>query len=256
MANRWKFGYLVACYLAIVQLSFASEKELKQAIVAEDIALAQRLVSEGVDVNKIDRVVGAPLHYAAIKGRSEIVLLLLDAGAEIDATTRTHPKKQAIHLASANGHLQIVSLLLEKGADVNALSSRGATALHEAVVGEFREVARLLTESGADINAVDEDKRWTPLHQAVRLNSPEMASLLLELEADPNARDLKGYTPLRVLLNTISIDNTTDSTDYALIVELLEQGVKVDSEDEDWVGMVATIDNAELVRLLKEHIEY
>lgn len=205
-----------------------------------------------MDLNKTDRVVGAPLHYAATKGNSEIVQLLLDAGADINVLTRFHPKKQAVHLAAANGHLQVLNILFDEGADVNAISSRGATALHEAVVSNSDDVARYLIQMGADVNLASEDKGYTPLHQAVRLNFPEMASLLLDSGADPNARDLKGRTPLRLLLYAPKIDES--ATYHALAIELLKRDAKVDNESDDWAGMLGTTDNAQLIELLIERI--
>jgi ankyrin repeat protein len=245
---RW----LTVCLIVLVQTSFASEQDLTKAIVDGDSDLVRQLIVESSDLNKTDRVVGAPLHYAATTGNSEIVQLLLDARADINLLTRFHPKKQAIHLAAANGHIQVLQILLDKGVDVNATSSRGSTALHEAVVGGSYDVARYLIEMGANTDITDDDKGFTPLHQAVRLNSPELASLLLDSGADPNARELKGETPLRLLLNATMIEKT--SVYNALVSELLTRGAKIDDEDDDWAGMVGKVDEAQLIQLLKERI--
>jgi ankyrin repeat protein len=57
------------------------------------------------------------LHLAAGEGHLEIVKLLLEHGADVNAKTAY---ETALHLAAGEGHLEIVKLLLEHGADVNA----------------------------------------------------------------------------------------------------------------------------------------
>jgi ankyrin repeat protein len=54
---------------------------------------------------------------AAGEGHLEIVKLLLEHGADVNAKTAY---ETALHLAAEKGHLEIVKFLLEHGADVNA----------------------------------------------------------------------------------------------------------------------------------------
>ena len=51
------------------------------------------------------------------------------------------------------GHVELVRLLLDKGADVNAHSGDYGNALQAATSGGHEAVVRLLLEEGADINA-------------------------------------------------------------------------------------------------------
>jgi ankyrin repeat protein len=53
------------------------------------------------------------------------------------------------------GHTEIVQLLLEKGADVNAKNKYGRTALIYATERGYTEIVQLLLEKGADVNAKD-----------------------------------------------------------------------------------------------------
>ena len=51
--------------------------------------------------------------------------------------------------ASYNGHIEVVILLIEKGADINARDSSGYTALKMASIMGHTEIANLLIEAGA-----------------------------------------------------------------------------------------------------------
>ncbi|CAK9064156.1 unnamed protein product [Durusdinium trenchii] len=81
---------------------------------------------------------------AAEHGDLEVVRLLLEAGADKNATTTDW--STALMRAAELGHLEVVRLLLKAGAD-------GATALIDAAEYDQLEVVRLLLEAGADKNA-------------------------------------------------------------------------------------------------------
>ncbi|KAL1966418.1 hypothetical protein VTN77DRAFT_4560 [Rasamsonia byssochlamydoides] len=90
------------------------------------------------------------LTCAARRGHDEIVRLLLDRGANINARGRF--SMTALQEAASEGNKAVVQLLLARGADVNAGSS---TALHKAARGGHKEVMRLLLDHGANIHARD-----------------------------------------------------------------------------------------------------
>ncbi|KAI9896792.1 hypothetical protein N3K66_007814 [Trichothecium roseum] len=71
----------------------------------------------------------------------------------------------ALHNAAYYGHVEIIEILLEYGADVDAVDSQKLNALHYACRQGYLELAKMLYERTSDVNAVDEDG-WTALHQA------------------------------------------------------------------------------------------
>jgi len=117
---------------------------------ARDGDLVQVLASmrAGADVNArsgINRY--TPLIWASVRGHTDIVYALLEAGAEVEY--RLADGQTALMRASDNGHIEIVKALLEAGADVNATTERGMTALRLAELRDHEEIVELLKKAGA-----------------------------------------------------------------------------------------------------------
>ncbi|XP_013929825.1 PREDICTED: B-cell lymphoma 3 protein [Thamnophis sirtalis] len=90
-----------------------------------------------------------PLHLAVASSSRDIVLALLDHGADVDAVDIKSGRSPLLH-AVENNHLDMVELLLEHGANVNAQSYGGNTALHTASGRGLLDMLRLLVRNGAD----------------------------------------------------------------------------------------------------------
>lgn len=102
--------------------------------------------------------------------------------------------------------VEVVELLLEAGADVNATYRAGVTALHTAAGFErCADMVKVLIKAGADVNFGNRHKE-TPLHQAcshVGEGHPSacVVETLLEAGAEVNAVDRWGSTPVFGLLD-------------------------------------------------------
>jgi ankyrin repeat protein len=82
-----------------------------------------------------------------------------------------------LHLAASYCHVDVVTLLLNKGAKVNARSNDGATALHLAAQEGCADVVNHLLARGAQVNARDRQGR-TPLVRATQWHQAGTAQLL------------------------------------------------------------------------------
>ncbi len=90
------------------------------------------------------------LHLAAHFGHLDACRLLLEGAAAIDAWSTNGLRNQPLHAAIAGGDDDVVLLLIEAGADVNAVQHGGYTPLHGAAGhGSTRQVEALLVR-GAD----------------------------------------------------------------------------------------------------------
>lgn len=130
-----------------------------------------------------------PLHRAALGGHLDIVRLLVDSGADVNATNTEHGSTP-LHDAASKGHTQVVDVLLASGAAVDVKTRRGFTPLHLASKGSHIDAAQRLIAAGADVNAEDEDGS-TPLDWAVsRHYESVMADALRQHRAVHGARYL------------------------------------------------------------------
>ena len=114
----------------------------------------------------------------------------------------------ALHLAAAGYRTEIVGLLLGAGADPNAANNRRKSGpLHYAADGyitgpawdekrQLKTIGRLLA-AGAAIDAQDNNGA-TPLHRAVRTRCAAAVRLLLESGADPTLKNKPGSTPFHL----------------------------------------------------------
>ena len=109
--------------------NMADETALMLAANANDLASANLLIEAGASVNRPN---WTPLHYAASKGHSAMMRLLIENDAYVDAESPngTTPLMMAAYYASPNA----VKLMLEEGADPLLKNQDGQTALYMALV--------------------------------------------------------------------------------------------------------------------------
>ena len=82
----------------------------------------------------------SPIHYAAIHGDIEIVSLLINAGATVDALSPN--ESTALMYACRYGHIRVVKLLLDKGADLSASNLQDLTPIDFARMYNQKEIAK------------------------------------------------------------------------------------------------------------------
>lgn len=128
----------------------------EDALIQGDIEQVERFLDEGTQVDARDAEGITALMYASYHGQESIVNLLIDRGANINASEYVDGRT-ALMDSSINGQSEMVELLLNRGADINAKTNTGWTALMWAVERKRNEVVALLVDRGAYLDSRNDD---------------------------------------------------------------------------------------------------
>ena len=100
----------------------------------------------------------------------------------------------ALMIACRKGNVEAINVLLNAGADPDIADAKGATWIHQAVVGSCsKETLQTIIQHGADVNATNENS-ITALVMACVRGKVEAINVLLDAGADRNITDDKGAT--------------------------------------------------------------
>ena len=135
-------------------------EQLIRAAGDGNLAEVQRLHAEGIDVNLLDELSKAALHYAAEGGHYKVAQWLLQNGAVPDLHDQEMIGETPLNLAVRKDYPEMVELLLRSGADPDIAGWMGFTA-------RIRAQQRR-DENGASIAALVEKYRPSPRKSAGR----------------------------------------------------------------------------------------
>ncbi|MGE0206798.1 MAG: ankyrin repeat domain-containing protein [Candidatus Babeliales bacterium] len=201
----------------LTPLMYAIRKEKKKIKVEE-------LLAEGASVNERDIRTFTPLHHAAIEGDTEIINILIQCKANLNAQTddgqtplhKAKDGKTVKHFLSLGAlilkdnscmtplHRKIQStnidaakeLILSGKEDLDAISEFGSP-LELAMSQDSFEIMKILIQAGANVNKYNQF--GTPLRRAVLLRSRlTIVQYLLSQGADVNGCMVRGSTPLHL----------------------------------------------------------
>jgi ankyrin repeat protein len=209
------------------------------------------------------------LVYAARTGSIDAARVLLEAGADVNQTTRYG--WTPLLAATQNRNYRLGKFLIERGADVNLANKGGWTPLYLATDnrnlegGDYPtppadmdqlEYIKLLLEKGADPNArmiestetrtvftnqwLDEEGA-TAFLRASQSGDVELMRLLLEHGADPHIYTALGVTPLAVAAGIGWVEGVTSEWSTAQTVEAVKLllDLKIDPNYQADTGRVA-----------------
>ncbi|MEQ8671898.1 MAG: ankyrin repeat domain-containing protein [Aggregatilineales bacterium] len=177
---------------------------------AQAVGVLHLLIQHVRDVNRRNTNGETALHGAVSYGEVEMSRMLINAGADIEATGGVIESGNPLLLAVFFGMLDCAHLLIDHGARVADIavsaglgagdtlkerltrSSPDASELQRAFafacINGQQETATILLQQGVDINAIAY-RDLTGLHWTAYRNQPEIAEFLLQQGADPTLTD-------------------------------------------------------------------
>ncbi|XP_029996625.1 caskin-2-like isoform X2 [Sphaeramia orbicularis] len=141
--------------------------KVAQLLLSSNMVVA---LLEGERKEQTDSAFTTPLHLAARNGHKDIIRLLLNAGIDINKTTKSGT---ALHEASLYGKTEVVRLLLDAGVDVNIRNTYNQTALD--IVNQFttshasRDIKQLLRDATGVLQVRALKDYWN-IHDPTALN--------------------------------------------------------------------------------------
>ncbi|MCL5104978.1 MAG: ankyrin repeat domain-containing protein [Armatimonadetes bacterium] len=183
---------------------------------ADHAGAAQALLRNGASVNSAGTGVFGftPLHIAAMYDALGVAKVLLSAGADLSAATRSvtgglgarpvdyacsDPMRALLRDAETANRsaaaAEMASFAAVAAESVSTAKKPPATLLGAALSGDAERVRKLAESDPKLVNAADL-KGTTPLHNAAGMGNKEIAEYLISKGAKINVPDKSGYTPL------------------------------------------------------------
>jgi ankyrin repeat protein len=134
-----------------------------------------------------------PFMLAASKGQDSILNFLLTNGVDVNELDKT--SDSAINYAVTFNQVNSAGLLVLSGANLEAKRPDGITPLMNAVQFSSPEMVNTLVKTRQAINAVAEDG-WTALYFSIRRKDPNLLLLLLRSGACKDTLDSYKQTPM------------------------------------------------------------
>ena len=208
------------------------------AAMADDVNGVAAAMAAGEDLDGITQGGMTALHWAAKKGNSEILAMLIEGGANLDSLNALG--KTPVVLAAESGQLKALELLvanggridtideiggtpllwaaamsknpatvgylLEQGAEVDVVDTNGMTPLIWAAgIGDPGSV-KVLLDHGADLDLIEIHQQENALMRAARIGKPESLQALIEAKPDLEVKNLRGETALIIAASSAPKD--------------------------------------------------
>jgi ankyrin repeat protein len=165
-----------------------------------------------------------PIYYAVYHQREAALTHFLRSGGSPDDVDRTG--QPPLCIAVANGNVNSVQILLDAGANVNATTSAGETALHLAIKNNRTEIIEALLGAKPQLEIYTNDTKETPLHYAAS-KSGSLATVvsLLKLGAKYDTLNSKSQSPAEAALlsnniqGAVAIINAAHGKRHRLVKE-------------------------------------
>jgi ankyrin repeat protein len=202
-----------------------SEQEaLFAAAASGDLGAAVTALESGADIDAWNAHGAAAIHLAAREGHTELVIALIERGANIDRQREGMGSTPLLD-AILGRHLETAIALIDRGADIT-IGAHGRVPISSSITsGLDTRLFYTLIERGAISRAREKRHVTDALHNASRAGRVELVVALLDLGIPPDASwGTTGWTALMVA----AFDGQPDTARL-----LIEAGADVNHRSQD-----------------------
>ena len=181
---------------------------------SREVKTTKLLLANGAQIDARDENGDTPLIRAAGYGQTDIVRLLLDRAANVEATNQEGQSALAAAacvcaMATMNDTLEIEKMLLQRRSEIGARDKQGGFALLSAAGWGRVHNVKLLLDHGADIETTDDDGNTALIiaSSGSALSKIDTVRLLLNRGANVEAKNNHGDTALLVAASEEGADS-------------------------------------------------
>lgn len=174
------FAFVLLLTLFQTPSGASTDNLVLDAIKSGEATQLEELIKQGLDPKAALDNGNPPLYLAVTSEAPEMVKVLVDYGADVDAIDSKDDRMiSLLHLAAARGNLPIAEILLDGGANIDPFNKKGQTPLVTAVLVDELPIVEYLADRGAALY-IEPSIGESPLAAALR--HPENTQLADFLE--------------------------------------------------------------------------
>ncbi|XP_045568937.1 uncharacterized protein isoform X1 [Salmo salar] len=176
---------------------------LHLAVITHQAQLVGALLRAGADPGALDRNGQTAVHLCCEHGQQACLSVVLSHPSILTCLeVRNYEGLTPLHLAVQGGDKELVRMLLDAGADINAMQDikSGHSPLIHAVENHNMDMVHFLIENDCNVN-VQSYSGNTALHSACGRGQVDTARLLLKNRADSSVKNYHNDTPAMVAKN-------------------------------------------------------
>ncbi|KAL3474282.1 ankyrin repeat-containing domain protein [Aspergillus californicus] len=171
----------------------------------KSVRIVKALLDHNANIHTVDRQQRTALSWAAIEGNTDIIQLLLEAGANVNHADQDGNTPLLLCIATQ----EAVEKLLQSGADVNAVDRTGCSALMNAARSHRETIVQLLLNHGAKVDQAAQHGRTAVVYAAFRAEDhrqSQVFDMLIAAGCNLNVRDTSGKCAQDYLHATVSTE--------------------------------------------------
>ncbi|CAL1548535.1 unnamed protein product [Lymnaea stagnalis] len=168
-----------------------------------NLEFVETLLKSGADINCTDRWGQTILHEVARSWHIDVAKYVIENGADVNKGDKYG--RTALHVAAAVDYPEMVNLLIEKKANMEAKTEgEGQTPIYYAAKNDAVHSLKALVKKNCRFRRIKDYKGRSPIHVAAELDRSETAKLLLELEAPVYYCDNEGSRAITWMINKMA----------------------------------------------------